>query len=100
MKSEDFMERSDSNATVVWLLCGAILGAAVALLLAPESGKRTRRKLASQAKRGSKVLSESSQEIIEKGRELYERGRELAEEAADMFERGRQIAEKKVNDVI
>ena len=94
------MERTDAGTAALWFLGGAALGAAAALLLAPESGKGTRHKLASQANRGRKALSESSQEIIEKGRELYERGREMAEEAADLFERGREIAEKKVNDYV
>ncbi len=94
------MGRNDAGTTALWFLAGAALGGATALLIAPESGRRTRRMLMSQAKRGGRAFSDSSQEIIEKGRELYERGRELAEEAADMFERGRAIAEKKVNDYV
>lgn len=93
------MERSN-NTVFVWFICGAALGAAVALLVAPESGERTRRRLARQAKRGRKSIVESGQELFERGRELYERGREIAEDAAEMFERGRRIAEKKVDDRI
>lgn len=94
------MRRNDAGTTALWFLAGTALGGAAALLMAPGSGKRTRRKLVSQARRGGQALSDSSHEIIEKGRELYERGREMAEEAADMFERGRAIAEKKVNDLV
>jgi gas vesicle protein len=94
------LERNNTGTMLVWLAGGALLGAAVALLLAPETGKKTRRKLAKQAERGRKAFSGSSQEIIDKGRELYERGREIAEEAADLFERGRSIAEKTINDAI
>jgi gas vesicle protein len=94
------LERNETSTTALWFLGGAALGAAVTVLLATDSGKRTREKLVSQAKRGREALSGSSQEIVERGRELYERGRELAEEAADLFERGRQIAEKKVNDYV
>ena len=36
------MEMASSNV-IAWLILGAMLGAAVALLLAPESGERTRR---------------------------------------------------------
>ena len=93
------MERNNSTA-FVWLVGGAVLGAAVALLLAPESGKHTRRKLAGQAERGRKTILESGQELFERGRELYERGREIAEDAASMFERGRRIAEKNIDDRI
>ncbi len=93
------MERNNSTA-FIWFAGGALLGAAVALLLAPEPGENVRRKLAGQAERGRKSLAESGQQLFERGRELYERGRELAEEAADMFERGRRIAEKNVDDRI
>lgn len=94
------MARDTSAGIIGWLVVGAVLGAAVALLMAPQSGERTRRKLIKQAERGRKTLLESGQEIFERGRELYERGREIAEDAAEMFERGRRIAEKTINDRI
>lgn len=92
------MAQNNSGSAIAWFVGGAALGAAVALLLAPEAGEETRRKLGQTAKKGRDVISESGQDAIQKGRELYERGRELAEEAADMFEKGRRIAEKRVND--
>ena len=90
----------ENKTILAWFICGSIVGAAVALLMAPEAGADTRRRLAGQAARGRKTLLESGQEIFERGRDLYERGREIAEEAADMFERGRQIAEKTIDDRI
>lgn len=94
------MERSKTETAALWFLGGVALGSAAAILMASDTGKKTGRQLVSQAQRGRRALSDSSQEIIEKGRELYERGRELAEEAADMFERGRAIAEKKIVDYV
>lgn len=91
---------SDSSNVFVWFFSGAVVGAAVALLLAPESGERTRHRLARQAQRGRQNFLESSQDLFERGRELYERGREIAEDAAAMFERGRHIAEKTIEDRI
>jgi gas vesicle protein len=93
------MEKDNGNA-LVWFVSGAALGCAVALLMAPESGERTRRKIARQAERGRKTIVESGQGLFERGRELYERGREIAEDAADMFERGRKIAEKEIDERI
>jgi gas vesicle protein len=93
------MERDNSNV-LIWFVGGAMLGAAVALLLAPESGERTRDRIARQAERSKQSFLESSQDLFERGRELYERGREIAEDAAAMFERGRQIAEKTIEDRI
>ncbi len=87
-----------TGALIGWFVGGALIGAAVALLVAPQSGKRTRRDLKKQAEKGRKSFLESSQDIVARGRELYERGREIAEETAEIFERGRKIAEKTVND--
>ncbi len=92
------MESDNIGNAIGWFISGAVLGAAVALLMAPESGVRTRRKLAKQAERGRKNILDSGQEIFERGRELYERGREIAQDAAEMFERGRKIAEKTIEE--
>jgi gas vesicle protein len=94
------MARDNTAGVVGWMVVGVVLGAAVALLLAPEAGARTRRKLVDQAEKGRKTILESGQEIFERGRELYERGRAIAEDAAEIFERGRRIAEKKIDERI
>jgi gas vesicle protein len=93
------MER-DYSSNAMWFISGVALGAAVALLLAPDKGDRTRRKLIKQAERGRKTVLESGREVYERGRDLYDRGREIAEDAAELFERGRKIAEKKINEAI
>jgi gas vesicle protein len=91
------MER-DYGSTIVWFVGGLALGAAVALLIAPETGERTRKKLVDQAEEGKKTLIQSGRELYEKGRDLYERGREIVEDAAALFEHGRSIAEKRFHD--
>lgn len=90
----------DESTTILWFVGGALVGAAAALLFAPDSGQRTRRKLAKQARKGSKALGDSASDLYEKGRDLYEKGREIAEDAAEMFERGRRLAEKKIDESI
>jgi gas vesicle protein len=77
-----------------WFLFGTVVGVTAAILLAPGSGKATRRKLAKQAARGRENFFNATQDAVEKGRELFERGREIAQEASEMFERGRRVAEK------
>src|SRR5579875_2060677 len=100
MRTEERRMESDNSTMIGWFVGGALLGAVVALLLAPDSGESTRRKLVKQAGKGRKSLIESGQELFERGRELYERGREIAEDAAEMFERGRRIAEKTIDERI
>jgi gas vesicle protein len=72
-------------------VAGAALGAAVALLYAPQSGKDTRRLIAKKTEESREVLMDSGKEALDRGRELFDRGREFADEAADMFERGRKL---------
>jgi gas vesicle protein len=91
---------SEDNNNFLWFLGGVAVGTGVALLMAPEAGEGTRRKLVTQARKSSQLLSESGQDIYQRGRELYEKGREIAEEAAELFERGRHLAEDKIDEVI
>ena len=68
-----------------------IVGASVALLYAPQSGKDTRRLIAKKTEEGRDILADSGKEVLDRGKELFDRGRELADEAADIFERGRKL---------
>jgi gas vesicle protein len=85
------MASEDSGVGIAWFLVGAAVGATVALLYAPQSGKQTRRMLAKKTEESKEVLMDSSKEAIDRGKELFDRGRELADEAADIFERGRKL---------
>ena len=76
----------DNTGKLVWFLTGAALGAAVALLYAPQSGRDTRRYIGKQARKGRDVVTDAS-------RDLYEKGKRVADEAADLFERGRRLVE-------
>jgi gas vesicle protein len=80
----------DNGERMIWFVAGAALGAAVALLYAPQTGDRTRRMISRKAKEGREVLSESGRDLLEKGRDLYEKGRQVADDAAELFERGRR----------
>jgi gas vesicle protein len=66
-------ERSGGPAFVVGLALGALAGAALAMVLAPQSGEETRDLLYAKA------------------REAGERARDGAEDAGDLLARGRQI---------
>lgn len=63
------------------------------MLLAPDKGTHTRRRIAGHVRTGGQSLYDSSHEVISKGRELFEKGQKIASEASEMFERGRRMAE-------
>jgi gas vesicle protein len=76
---------------MVWFFVGATVGAAVALLYAPQSGERTRRLIVRKLSDGRDALSDTGTDLLDKGRELYEQGRRVADDAAEMLERGRKM---------
>lgn len=77
----------ESGNSLIWFLAGLSIGALVALLYAPRSGRETRRYI-------SKKADEARDFVSERGQELYDRGRELAEEASELVERGRKLAKR------
>jgi gas vesicle protein len=84
---------SSTSENLAWLALGALVGVTAAMLLAPDKGAHTRRRLAGHVRTGKQNLFDSSNDVINRGRELFEKGREIAQEAAEMFERGRKMAE-------
>jgi gas vesicle protein len=83
----------EESGRILWFVAGAAVGASIALLFAPASGKDTRRLITKKAGEGREALADTGKEIVDKGRDLYDKGRKLADEAADMFERGRKLVE-------
>jgi len=79
------MARDDSGAgtVVVAFMLGAITGAAVALLMAPQTGEETRRLIRDKAREGR----ERAEDAARQGRELWNKQRETLSSA---FERGRE----------
>ena len=87
---------NENGSRLVWFFAGAALGAAVALIYAPQGGERTRRLLKQQARKGRDLVADRGRDLLDRGGDLYRKGRDVAEDAADMFERGRGLAERKL----
>ena len=88
-----FDDEYDSTGKLIWFLSGAAIGAAIALLYAPQSGVETRKLLSRKAGEGREALADSGKDLMDRGRELFEKGKAMADEAADLFERGRKMVE-------
>ena len=88
------MARDDNGSKVVWFLTGAAIGAAIALLYAPASGKETRRFIRKKTEEGGDAITDAGKQILEHGREYYEKGRKIAEEAGEVLERGRKLVSR------
>lgn len=81
---------SNRGKKVLWMLAGLGIGAGVALLFAPKSGKETRRYLKHMAEEGRDKVVETGEEVLGKGREVYERGKAVVDEAMEFVDRSRR----------
>ena len=88
---EEHQDEFGFGSNVAWFLTGAFIGAAVAILYAPKSGKETRQFLADKVQQSKDAVTESSNNIVEASKDMFERGRQLVDDAADLFERGRKL---------
>jgi len=75
------MQDEKAGDRAAFFLMGAAIGAAAALLLAPASGARTRRKLVRKGEAVTDYLIDAGKELIEQCEDLYERSGELVEDA-------------------
>jgi gas vesicle protein len=81
----------ESVSRLAWFLTGAIIGATVAILYAPKSGKDTRKFLSDRAQAGKEAVTDTTSDIVESGREMFERGRKVVDDAAALFDRARKM---------
>ena len=83
-KESPMLKRNALEACLL-LLTGMAIGATAAVLFAPESGAKTRKRLEKYARRTAEDLWEQGQEAIEtavdRGKEYFETGKEKATEA-------------------
>ena len=85
------MAWEDNGNKLAWFLAGAAIGATVALLYAPQSGRDTRKYIRKKTDEGREVLAGAGKDILDRSREVYDKGRKIAEEAGEYLERGRRL---------
>lgn len=76
---------------LAWFLTGAVVGATVAILYAPKTGKQTRQFISERAQAGKEAVADTTSDIVESGKEMFERGRKIVDDAAALFDRGRRM---------
>ncbi len=74
------MSDREGGWTLITFLAGVVVGAGVALILAPESGKETRKKLKDVAGKAGEYVAEKAKEKLEKKVEDKEEKEEKEEE--------------------
>jgi len=90
-RAEQNESQSQAPSNVAWFLTGAFIGAAAAVLYAPQSGKDTRKYITDKTQMGREAVESAGQDIAEVSKDMFERGRRLVDDAAELFERGRKL---------
>jgi gas vesicle protein len=83
----------DNGSNLVWFTAGAAIGATIALLYAPKTGKDTRKLIGKRTRASREAIVDAGGDVADKAKELFEKGRQMADDAAELFERGRKIIE-------
>ncbi|WP_455378945.1 YtxH domain-containing protein [Petrachloros mirabilis] len=91
-------ERGSAAGVLLAFLTGAALGAVVAILLTPQSGRESREQLRRYARRAEEGLHDIAGEAGERFEEVVDRGREFIESKKTMlreaFEAGREAMKR------
>jgi gas vesicle protein len=89
------MKDTGAGDRIAFFLLGTAIGAAVALLLAPESGARTRRTLRRKGQAAADYVVDAGKELAERCEDLYKRSGELADDAAgELSEKYRELYQR------
>jgi len=81
---------------ISFFVAGLGIGAAIALLFAPQSGEETRKQIAEKAQDGKDYVTTKGRELRKHAEELVDQGKELVSKQkarlADVLESGKQAA--------
>ena len=69
----------------LYLMLGAAIGAATALLLAPRSGVETRKLIMTKARESADIVTNRTKAVAGKTSEYVERGKELLQQQRDQL---------------
>lgn len=85
-------ESCHAGLTVLSFLAGAVTGAAIALLVAPKSGRETRELLANYGEELRERAMNLPVDVKGHAGEAVERGKAMIDQGKDLIEKGSQLA--------
>jgi gas vesicle protein len=88
---ESHQSGSNAGSSIAWFCVGVVVGAAAAILYAPQSGKETREMISKKTQEGKEAVESTADAILEQGRDILEKGRSMVDDTSDLFERGRKL---------
>ena len=79
------MSEDNGGSQVGFFLAGLGIGAVVALLLAPRSGKETREFIVQKTEEGKEFVKAKSEEIRKQAEDAVEKGKDLVSKQKDLL---------------
>ena len=92
MADQEETQENEFATNIGWFVAGAVVGMTAAILLAPQSGKKTRKFISDKTLQGKDAVTGTGKDVYDRSKELIDKGRQLVEDAAELFERGRKLA--------
>jgi gas vesicle protein len=87
----------DATRIMGAFLMGGLIGAAIALLYAPKSGRETRKDISKAAKRAKKGTVDLVEDITESVSDFTS---DMKDRAADIIDRGKELSENARKDIL
>ena len=93
-------EYRDALSFITGLTVGALIGTAAALLLAPQSGRRTRRQIARSAEDWADTATDRLDDVREDARDLTDKAARETRRLARRARRGADRTGEKITEVV
>jgi gas vesicle protein len=92
----NIMAHSNFGTKLGFFMAGVGIGAAVALLFAPQAGEKTRKQIADKANEGKDYVTAKAREISKQAGDLVDQGKDIVSKQkarlADVLQSGKQAA--------
>ena len=87
-------EDTTAGEKALYLMLGAAIGAAAALLFAPRSGEETRKIIMTKARESADVVSARTRTVAGKTTEYLDRGKEIVQQQRDSLSAALEAGKK------
>lgn len=85
---------TSAGEKALYLMLGAAIGAAAALLFAPRSGEETRKLIMTRAREGADNMAGQTRTLKEKTSEYLDRGKEIVQQQRDSLNAALEAGKK------
>lgn len=91
-------EEASVGEKALYMMLGAMIGAATALLLAPRSGAETRKLIITKAREGADIVAARTKAVAGKTSDYVEKGKELLQQQRDQLSAALEAGKRAYNE--